>query len=216
MNPENLKFVHEKYANSMELVTGDGGFDFSVNFNEQEASASRLIFAQIIYAILLQKEGGSFVVKFFDIFTSVSVDFTYLLSSFYKKVYVIKPNTSRYANSERYLVCKGFKSSDTSHLFDTFYGMLAQLETNNDSTLRILTRDIPYLFISKLEEYNAIIGQQQIEIINTTLGMVRNASRSEKIEALKKINANRCIQWCIKNKQPYAKGPPQTNIFLPN
>lgn len=216
MNPENLRFVHNKYANSMALVTGDGGFDFSINFNEQEATASRLIFAQIIYAILLQKEGGSFVVKFFDIFTSASVDFTYMLSCFYKKVYVIKPNTSRYANSERYLVCKGFRPSDTTHLFDTFYTMLGQLNSNNDSILRILNRDIPYLFMSKLEEYNAIIGQQQIEVINTTLSMIRNSTKSDKIENLKKINANRCIQWCIKNKQPYAKGPPQTNIFLSN
>lgn len=216
MNPENLKFVHNKHANSMALVTGDGGFDFSINFNEQEATASRLIFAQIIYAILLQKEGGSFVVKFFDIFTSASVDFTYMLSSFYRKVYVIKPNTSRYANSERYLVCKGFRPSDTTHLFDTFYAMLRNINSNSDSILRVLNRDIPYMFMSKLEEYNAIIGQQQIEVINTTLSMIRNMAKSDKIENLKKINANRCIQWCIKNKQPYAKGPPQTNIFLSN
>ena len=68
MNPENLRFIREKYGNSMDLVTGDGGFDFSVNFNDQETSASKLILAQIIYAIFLQKENGSFMIKFFDIF----------------------------------------------------------------------------------------------------------------------------------------------------
>ena len=40
MNPENLKFIRERYGNSMDLVTGDGGFDFSINFNDQESSAS--------------------------------------------------------------------------------------------------------------------------------------------------------------------------------
>ena len=190
------------------------GFDFSVNFNEQEASASRLILAQILYAILLQKQGGSFVIKFFDIFTSASVDFTYLLSSFYRKVYVIKPNTSRYANSERYLVCKGFRQDDTSYLVDTFSRMLDDINSSEQPILRVLKRDIPYLFISKLEEYNAILGQQQIEVINSTLNMVRNLAKPEKTELLKKTNINRCIQWCVKNKQPYIKGPPQSNIFL--
>ena len=216
MNPENLKFIRERYGNSMELVTGDGGFDFSINFNDQESSASKLIFAQITYAIFLQKYNGSFVIKFFDIFTSASLDFVYLLSSLYKKVYIIKPNTSRYANSERYVVCKGFRLNDTSHLFDTFYGMLEKIRVSNEPILRILNKDIPYVFVSKLEEYNAIIGQQQIEIINTTLTLVRNPSRSEKIESLRKTNINRCIQWCIKNKQSYAKTPPQNNIFLSN
>lgn len=216
MNPENLKFIRERYGNSMDLVTGDGGFDFSVNFNDQESSASKLIFAQITYAIFLQKYNGSFVIKFFDVFTSASLDFVYLLSSLYKKVYIIKPNTSRYANSERYIVCKGFRLNDTSHLFDTFYRMLEKIRVSDKPILRILNKDIPYVFVSKLEEYNAIIGQQQIEIINTTLNLVRNPSRSDKIESLRKTNINRCIQWCIKNKQPYVKTPPQNNIFLSN
>jgi hypothetical protein len=216
MNPENFKYIYEKYGNSMDLVTGDGGFDFSINFNDQESSATKLIFTQIIYALFLQKKGGSFVIKFFDIFTQASIDFTYLLSSFYKKVYIIKPNTSRYANSEKYLVCKDFKGTDISHLFETFYKMLEDINSTTDSILRILKQDIPYIFMSKLEEYNAVIGQQQIEVINTTLSIIRNSSRTERIESLKKININRCIQWSIKHKQPYIKGPPQNNIFLPS
>jgi 23S rRNA U2552 (ribose-2'-O)-methylase RlmE/FtsJ len=217
LNPDNLKYCYERYKNSMDLITGDGGFDFSVNFNDQEVTASRLIFAQIIYALLLQKKDGNFIIKFFDIFTPISVDFTCLLSSFYKKVYVIKPNTSRYANSEKYLVCKGFKYSDLSYLFDTFLNMMQELNNNSDKFMyRIFNRDMAYLFLSKLEEYNAIVGQQQIEIINNTLSMVRNSTTSERIENVKKININRCIQWCIKNKQPYNKGTTQTNIFLSN
>ena len=60
MNPENLRFIRDKYGNSMDLVTGDGGFDFSINFNDQESSASKLIFAQIVYAIFLQKKKRKF------------------------------------------------------------------------------------------------------------------------------------------------------------
>ena len=40
----------------MDFITGDGGFDFSIDFNKQEISISKLLFAQVIYAIVLQKK----------------------------------------------------------------------------------------------------------------------------------------------------------------
>ena len=39
----------------MEIVTGDGGFDFSVDFNKQEFNIGELLFAQVMYAIVMQK-----------------------------------------------------------------------------------------------------------------------------------------------------------------
>ena len=53
----------------MDFVTGDGGFDYSINFNQQEEDSLNLIYAQILFAIILKK-GGSFVLKLFDTFTS--------------------------------------------------------------------------------------------------------------------------------------------------
>ena len=61
------------------------------------------------YAITMQKKGGTFVLKVFDLFLKPSVQLLYLLSCCYEQVYIIKPYTSRTANSERYVICKGFK-----------------------------------------------------------------------------------------------------------
>ena len=47
-----------------ELVTADGGFDFSYNFNRQEQLSYRIIL-QIVTALTVQKIGGSFVIKVF-------------------------------------------------------------------------------------------------------------------------------------------------------
>ena len=52
----------------MEIITGDGGFDFSLDFNKQEAIIVELLFAQIAYAIVMQKEKGCFILKVFDCF----------------------------------------------------------------------------------------------------------------------------------------------------
>ena len=40
----------------MDLVTADGGFDFSIDFNQQEQMAGKLILTEILYAIIMQKK----------------------------------------------------------------------------------------------------------------------------------------------------------------
>ena len=79
----------------MDIITADGGFDFSSDFNNQEKLACNLIFAEICFAILTQKKGGNFIIKFFDIFTLASVDLLYILSCFYTNIAITKPCTSR-------------------------------------------------------------------------------------------------------------------------
>lgn len=106
---ENFHCCVEKYGlHSMDFITADGGFDFSMDFNRQENSIADLLFAQIAYAICLQKKGGHFVLKIFDAFMPHTVDLLYILSTHYAEVFMTKPHTSRYANSEKYIVCKHF------------------------------------------------------------------------------------------------------------
>lgn len=214
-NKDNLLYCFQKYKGSMNLITGDGGFDFSVDFNNQETLSCKLIFSQICFALAMQKKGGTFILKVFDLFTSFSIDLVFLLCSLYKKVYIIKPFTSRYANSEKYLVCKEFICDNTSSLihklaplFDYFINDTQHLIIN-----RLFNVDIPYLFSSKLEEYNAIFGQQQIENILTTLNLIENY-KTDKVEVFKKHNITKSIKWCQKHNIAYNQNVQNTNIFL--
>ena len=95
----------QQYGNKMDIITGDGGFDFSIDFNKQEQLAFRLILSQVAYAIGMQKYNGTFILKFFDTFMKPSMDILYILAAFYENIHIIKPQTSRYANSEKYVVC---------------------------------------------------------------------------------------------------------------
>ena len=56
--------------------------------------------------------------------------------------------------------------------------------------------------MNKLEEINAIIGQQQIENMNTTFSLIKN-NKSDKIEQYKNNNINKSIFWCQKFNIPY-------------
>lgn len=214
----NLEENYQLHKNSVQLVTGDGGFDFSSDFLNQESSAAELVFAQIAHGLVVQKKGGHMVIKLFDAFTRPTIEMIYFLTSLYTKVYLIKPNTSRYANSERYLVCKGFLLSDSVNLFAPLMNALDKMSESKGMKMEsILGIPIPHFFLTRLEEYNAIIGQQQIETINATLQLVSTpyALRNERIENLKRTNVMRCSQWCSKNRQSYHKTVMAPNTFLP-
>ena len=217
-NPENFSHCIENYGNSMDIVTGDGGFDFSIDFNKQEELAFRLILSQVAYAIGLQRYGGTFILKVFDTFMKPSIDILYILAAFYKNVHIIKPQTSRYANSEKYIVCMGFKYHNTSIIAQKLHSIISVLNNMNLKNLSISTiLDIPInqRFISQLVNINAILGQQQMENILTTLRFIENKERKgEKLKQLTTKNIQKCITWCTKNEVPHHKTYNSGNIFL--
>ena len=202
-NEENFKFCSEKYGNSLDIITGDGGIDFSDDYNDQENLAARLIITQIFYALSMQKIGGTFVLKMFDIFNKCSVDAIYLLSIYYEKVYVVKPYTSRYANSEKYIVCLNFIKPLTKKIKIKFWGILKILKNidfNKYNISSILDIKENLYFMNSIEEINIILGQRQIENILFTIKMIKNKEKySEKIPKFKLNNIQRCIKWCENN-----------------
>ncbi len=219
LNLENFKHVTTKFKNKCELVTGDGGFDFSADFNSQEINITRLLFGQIAYAVCIQKRGGSFVLKCFDCFYKATAELIYLLSTMYEKVYVVKPNTSRYANSERYLVCINFLHSDSRTYAPAFEQLMANICSGDAGFIRSFFNGvkIPMFYYSKLEECNSIIGQMQIDNIYITLALIENRYRADKINFYMKTNLQKCIKWCIKNRMEYnpCVDSGERNIFKP-
>ena len=214
---ENLEYCIQKYGNSMDIITGDGGFDFSVDFNVQETTATRLLFSQICFALSLQKLGGVFILKLFDCFNRSTIDLIYILFMCYETCYITKPLTSRVANSERYIVCCNFKYSTTHNLLPIWKTMYSKFESGV-SVNGFLKCPIPYYFTNKLEEINIILGKTQIENILYTIRLItmedKNESKS-KIHTIKRRNIDKCLTWCKKYNVPYYNNT-ENNIFTNN
>ena len=217
-NPDNFKECFNHHQNSFHIITGDGGFDFSSDFNNQEDQAFRLIFTQVMYAIAMQKYGGTFILKIYDCFLLSTAQLIYLLSSFYNNVYMTKPNTSRHANSEKYIICTEFKERDTTLISLKFHRVLTVLQSIKFDTYSISTiinLPINLFFKNHIEEINAIFGQQQIEnIINTTKIVSFREKKNDRLNKYNNINIQKCINWCIQNNIPYNKFIQPANIFL--
>lgn len=206
-NPINLEYCRDKFYHSMDFITGDGGFDFSIDYNKQEELALRLIFSQVAFAITMQKYGGVFILKMFDIFLKPSIDILFILSSLYEKVLIIKPKTSRIANSERYIVCKNFllkKGDRLNELIVKFCSILYNFEKQNFSKKKIrsiFNIEIPLIFLNKLSEINSIIAYEQINNILYTLKIIK---KTEKVTVdIIQRNISRAIKWCQKYKIPF-------------
>jgi 23S rRNA U2552 (ribose-2'-O)-methylase RlmE/FtsJ len=212
---DNFNHCATKYRNKMEIITADGGFDFSVDFNNQENMATQLILCEVFYALAMQKQGGSFILKIFDVFHKPTVDILYILCYYYNNVSIMKPHTSRIANSEKYVVCQGFKISDSGKIIEQFAKLFPYL--TSAAVMSILPREHDLYFLNKIEEMNAMVSFQQIENITSTLSIITNHRNAEKLEQYKKTNINKCISWCEHYEIPYHvyhATIQSTNIFL--
>jgi 23S rRNA U2552 (ribose-2'-O)-methylase RlmE/FtsJ len=212
---DNFIYCADKYKNTMDIVTADGGFDFSLDFNQQENMATQLIFCEVFYALAIQKQGGSFILKIFDVFHKTTVDILYILSYYYYNVSIMKPYTSRVANSEKYIICQGFKVADSHAIIQQFIGVFPSLLNGVLSSFLPFQHDLYYL--NRIEEMNAMVSFQQIENITSTLSIITNHRNAEKLEQYKRANVNKCIAWCEKYEIPYNAQHAcfqSTNIFL--
>ena len=214
---KNIHYIYKKYSHTCDIVTGDGGFDFSLDFEKQEMNALRLIFSQALFAMLVQKNGGTFIIKVFDLFMKPSLDIIYILNVVYDEVCITKPKTSRYANSEKYVVCRGFNQnrfelikSKLLHIFFLFERV--NFDKYIASSFLSKSCDYNYNFVKSIQEINSILGQQQLSVINNTITLIKKTNILNKIESDKKINILKCIEWCKEHNIPHNEYK-KMNIF---
>eukprot|EP01134_Creolimax_fragrantissima_P002553 CFRG2553T1 len=93
----------------LHLMMADGGFSVEGEENYQEEILKQLVLCQFTIALSVLRQGGNFVCKIFDMFTPFTVGLVYVMYKHFNKICILKPFTSRPANSERYIICIGLK-----------------------------------------------------------------------------------------------------------
>lgn len=162
-----------KFENGVDFITADGGFDIK-NYNVQEIVTSRLLLCEIYAALKTQSENGTFIIKFFDMFTHNSIVYYLILSGFYESVTIIKPKTSRNCNSERYLVCKSMKRWTHSHQAMIYNLKTILLNYKSDDFVIFPDFVVTNEITTKIKTFNNLIVYEQIKTINESIKMVQN------------------------------------------
>lgn len=187
-----MYFINNIGKNSCDLITCDGGIDYSNNFTNQESESYNFIYNEILLALNLQTNGGTLILKIFDIFNTDTINLIYLLYNVYDIITICKPYTSRNTNSEKYLVCQkyNYDKNIIDLLFDNF----------NNKKLNIY---IPKSFLDDLNYYNDVY----CEIQNNNIQNVLNILKSNNIY-IDKPNKNQIIKakkWCKTYNLPINK-----------
>lgn len=77
--------------------------------------------------------GGTFVCKFFDILEEFTGDLVWLLYQVFDTICITKPLSSRPANSERYIICKGLRFDKPDALVSALMRVNSHLEKAPES-----------------------------------------------------------------------------------
>ena len=177
-------FINMVGSNKCEIVTADGGFDYSKDYNSQEDMSYKLLYCEIFIALNIQEKEGSFIIKFFDLFNYDTIKLLYILYINYKEIIIHKPLTSRLSNSEKYIVCRGFLGKDKNII------NLMRYNYSNPSNLII---DIPESFVNNIKEYNNIYINKQKECITSITDYIKNNDIDDKPTSSQIISAKK---WC--------------------
>jgi hypothetical protein len=206
----------EKSKKYTDLLIADSDLEWD-NINYQEQEAYQLILGEIITALRVQAKDGAFILKVFETFTIPSIKMIYLLSSFYEKIYIYKPFYSRASESEKYVICKGFKydqKKDANELDIKLKSLEKVLEgMNSNKFVYDIYSDmsLPNEYLDKFKFMNIkIANPQQIminEIViyikeNNYFGEKYHKHREQQIEATK---------WWVSNFYP-----PSNNLHEKN
>ncbi|XP_065184249.1 cap-specific mRNA (nucleoside-2'-O-)-methyltransferase 1-like isoform X1 [Sycon ciliatum] len=193
-------------GHGVHFVMGDGGFSVAGQENIQELLSKQLVLCQFCMAMSILRPGGSFVCKIFDVFTPFTVGLFYLMWLCFDKVALCKPLTSRPANSERYVVCKGLREG-TEVIYD--YLFILNVRLNEMKAGGQQTEDIHEVvpldmikaatgFASYVTSFNETFSKAQINALRRLAAYVRNPDLIVPDQA--KIKHDCLLEWKVPDK----------------
>ena len=160
---DKIRELSPKYA----FITADGGIDEQRMYLQKEQLHYDLIFAEIVMTLLTQEMGGTCMIKIFETFTTTTLSIVYFLCSCYESFEIVKPLTSRPTNSERYVVCSGFRGCPWSEQ------VLLDLMKTNITSRMTLNYPLPETFQKLMDAKSREITQMQMDTIHQVITKIR-------------------------------------------
>lgn len=208
-NLDNTHYLEEHLGgNSMEIVTADGGFDFSSDFNNQEDLSMKLIRCETYCALHMIKEGGTYILKIYDMFHHQTINMMSLLKHCFKSIHIIKPLTSRPANSEKYLMCCGYKVVQGREQIPFLKDVITRRSASPRK--RDVYQQTDLSLLQQIVLYNIYYTSRQVYYIQKTIDMINSfdstqpALRNKRYDDTLNCNFKKCQKWCQKYEIPYA------------
>ncbi len=202
-------FIKNFNKNKAYIVTADGGFDYSADFNGQEINSCQIILSECYVALNILKKHGTFVCKIFDIFTSPMIKLLYLMCTLFEEVHLYKPETSRPANSEKYLVCIQYKDTLSNedkdyllYLIKYYQDSIIHKKIDENETYDLSGFKVPNDFVHQLINYNKDYIENQKFYLQKTIKLAYEKPSNDDYDKLVKEQVKNAVNWCKKYNVP--------------
>ncbi|KAJ6239170.1 cap-specific mRNA (nucleoside-2'-o-)-methyltransferase 1 [Anaeramoeba flamelloides] len=167
----------------VDIVVADGGFSVEDNPNLQEIYLQQLILCQFLTMFTVLNKGGSFVCKVFDLLHPFTVGLLYILSANFEKFSIVKPYSSRPANSEKYIVCQGLVERFPQDVLDYLFKINDRMNSsdlkNNNLHLQALVDESNFQnngFLRFIQNTNIRLVERQIGFLANFVQALKNSS----------------------------------------
>jgi 23S rRNA U2552 (ribose-2'-O)-methylase RlmE/FtsJ len=197
----NQEYIYNLCKNqNIKLVTADGGFDFSDDFQAQEKMIFLLLLCSSIIALKSLSQDGDFVLKVFDIQSQLTRDFLTILGSCFNSWTLYKPVTSRPCNSEWYFLGRSavHNRQNVISLFENLY----RIFKNGECLTRILSDNSKNEFLLGIQKDRIIKQSSSLEQV---LLYCENPKREEMNKTLWDSQIQPSKFWCEYFKIPSSR-----------
>lgn len=196
---EEQQFIKDKLLENKKahLIVADGGIDVSKDYYTQEVQNHKLFYSEIIIALSNQEIGGNFVMKCYDLYTVLSIQYLTILKNYYDQVYIIKPDLSRPANSEKYIVAMNYNGKFSNVMEDKSTNMISRWNNEKMYILEILTT-VDSTIMSSMKHINEYFSNRQISFIDTGLDVSKKISEENILQKYKENQTKESKKWCEK------------------
>jgi hypothetical protein len=210
-----LEYVKKFDHNKAHVVTADGGFDYSSDFNGQELNSCQIIYSEVVISLKVLIEKGTFICKVFDLFSVTMIRILDILQRNFEYMYIYKPESSRPANSEKYIICINFLNKISEENKDELLYIIKEwnhMVESKDETFKkehfidILNMKSTSQLIHELNIYNKNYLNYQKKSLDKILDIAKNNPSSiidkKEYDELIKIQIQNAYNWCMKYNIP--------------
>lgn len=162
--------------------------------NDTDEYNENKMLLQIFKSLSIQRTQGTLILKVFNFFSKVKQETLYMLSMLYDNVYIYKPTIISQISSEKYIICKSLKQINN---LDTISNIIFNKIVNSSlQVTQLINFNINKFYLNMLIEANSILGQQQLENMNSIIIFIEQINQNNKLDIIKTQNNIKCINWC--------------------
>ena len=186
----------EEVGSKVNLFTADGGFDFSIDYSQQEKQIFKLLASSFLIGFQILAINGLCVIKLFDTYSESTRSLISLCGSCFKEYSLYKPATSRPCNSERYFIGKKFRGFNPK-IVESLKVILYNIDNDMYPKISISLEENEYI-----ENMSKKYEEKQIECIDLAKKFAEDKELfTEYYETYNKY----CYKFCEEFKIPIKK-----------